>query len=230
VMAKLSTTWRVAAARLIRETAMRSVVVYDRMPCMFNANQLHFFVQQIDATRDVPGRILEVGCAYGATTVFLKRHMDSEGIAKPYTCVDTFKGFTATDVAYERAVRGKRHEYDDFRANSKRRFERTLRMNHISGVVVEQCDILDLDLSALAPLAFCLLDVDLYRSTAGALRPLWAALSPGGVLVVDDCDPDPFDDRFDGAGEALREFTEASEQPFEVVWGKLGVLRKPLTM
>jgi O-methyltransferase len=195
---------------------------------MFNPNQLHFFVQQLDATRDVPGGILEIGCAYGATTAFLKRHMAAEAIEKRYTCVDTFKGFTAADVVYERAERGKTYPYDDFRANSKRRFKRTLRMNHISGVEVEQCDIREFDLGVLAPLAFCLLDVDLYRPTAGALPRIWEGLSPGGVIVVDDCDPEPADDAFDGAGAAFREFASKIEQPTQVVYGKLGVLRKPL--
>jgi O-methyltransferase len=220
--------WR-KVRRLVREVGARSVVIYDRMPCMFNPNQLHFFAQQLDATRDVRGGILEVGCAYGATTVFLKRHMAAEGIEKRYTCVDTFNGFTSADVAYERAERGKTYPYDDFTANSKRRFERTLRMNHISGVDVERCDIRDFDVSGLTPLAFCMLDVDLYRPTAGALPRLWEALNPGGVLVVDDCDPDPFDDTFDGAGAAFREFAAQIEQPAEVVCGKLGILRKPLT-
>jgi SAM-dependent methyltransferase len=213
----------------MREIAVRTVVLYDRMPCMFNPNQLHYFVQQVDATRDVRGGILEVGCAYGATTVFLKRHMAAEGIEKRYTCVDTFNGFTPADVAYERAERGKRYPYDDFRANSKGRFERTLRLNNISGVEVERCDIHDFDVSAVAPLAFCLLDVDLYSPTAAALPSLWEALSPGGVLVVDDCDPDPYDDTFDGSGAAFREFASKIEQPADVVCGKLGVLRKPLT-
>jgi predicted O-methyltransferase YrrM len=220
---------RRAIGRLVREVAARSVVIYDRMPCMFNPNQLHFFVQQLDATRDVGGGILEVGCAYGATTVFLKRHMIAEGIEKRYICVDTFNGFTHADVAYERARRGKAYRYDDFTANSKRRFERTLRLNHISGVEVERCDIHDFDVSAFAPFAFCLLDVDLYRPTAGALPRLWEALSPGGVLVVDDCDPDPYDDTFDGSGAAFREFASEIEKPAHVVWGKLGVLRKPVT-
>src|SRR4051794_35797002 len=146
--------WQATARRFVQQVAARSVVIYDRMPCMFNPNQLHYLVRQLDATRHVAGGILEVGCAYGATTVFLKRHMEAEGIEKPYLCVDTFGGFTAADVAYEHAERGKTYPYDGFRVNSKRRFERTLRMNHVSGVTVEQCDILEFDLTAYSPFAF----------------------------------------------------------------------------
>jgi predicted O-methyltransferase YrrM len=205
--------------------AARSVVIYDRMPCMFTPNQLHYLVQQLDATRHLAGGILEVGCAYGATTVFLKRHMQAEGIEKPYLCVDTFGGFTAADVAYEQVERGKTYPYVDFRVNSKRRFERTLRMNHVSGVTVEQCDILEFDLSAVSPFAFCLLDVDLYRPTAGALPRVWDALSPGGIAVVDDCGAES--DQFDGAGVAFREFAASIGHSPDVVHSKLGVLHKP---
>src|SRR5712691_8092238 len=68
---------------------------------------LAYLCAVIEATREVTGPILEIGCASGATTVFLNMHMDSAGIEKPYVCIDTFAGFTSADIDYEVRVRGK---------------------------------------------------------------------------------------------------------------------------
>lgn len=207
----------------VRYVAARTVLVYDRMPFMFTPAQLQFLSRQVDETECVEGGLLEIGCAYGATTVYLRRHMEDRGITKPYTCVDTFSGFTPADIAAEQ-TRGKAHTYGDFAWNSKRRFERTLRRNSTDQVRVEQADISQFDVSAIAPLAFCLIDVDLYRPTAAALPAVWDALSPGGVVVVDDCGPD--DDYFDGARAALNDFAALRGLSPCVEMTKLGVLRK----
>ena len=51
-------------------------------------------------------------------------------------------------------------------------------------------------------------------------------LVPGGVIVVDDCSP--LESIYDGAGEAYREFCKEINQQEELVFFKLGVIRKPL--
>lgn len=211
-----------------RRIVMNTVLLYDRMPFMFTPAQLQFLASQVESVRDVPGDVLELGCAYGATTVYLNRHMVDLNIAKQYTCIDTFAGFTQRDIAYERDKRGRRYSYHDFRANSKRRFERTLRMNHIRNVVVHRADVVKYPLRNLGPIAFCLLDLDMYIATMSALSQVWEVLSPGGVLVVDDCLCRGGQDRFAGAGEAYYEFAAMVQQSPHLVMGKLGYLRKPL--
>jgi hypothetical protein len=44
-----------------------------------------------------------------------------------------------------------------------------------------------LSFETLRPIAFCLLDIDLYQPTRDVLPHLYDALAPGGMIVVDDC-------------------------------------------
>lgn len=81
--------------------------MYYRYAYNFTPEQLTFFVQCINETRDVHGDIFELGCATGHTTCFLNRHLQTAGIAKDYYCIDTFGGFTTADVAFEIEKRGK---------------------------------------------------------------------------------------------------------------------------
>jgi O-methyltransferase len=205
---------------------MATVLVYDRMPHMFTPRQLAFLASQLDSLSEIPGAIVEVGCAYGATTVWLRRHMEDINLHRAYICIDTFAGFTAGDISYEQEHRGHRNDdYRDFRANSQRRFKRTLRMNGIANVEVHKCDVADFDFRVVAPIAFCLMDVDLYKPTSSALPRAWEMLSPGGTIVVDDCDLD--EPRFDGAATAYTEFTNAIGLPRMIALKKLGLVRKP---
>ena len=72
-------------------------------------------------------------------------------------------------------------------------------------------------------ISFCLVDVDLYQPIKAILPKVYAELSPGGIIVVDDCMPHP---DFDGALFAYNEFVEAIGEESEIVCEKLGVIRK----
>src|SRR5262245_32818740 len=50
---------------------------------MMTPPQLCFLCKCIKDVRNVDGIILEVGCAYGATTVFLNKYLDAQGSEKP---------------------------------------------------------------------------------------------------------------------------------------------------
>ena len=57
-----------------------------------------------------------------------------------------------------------------------------------------------------------------------SLGEIYKALSTGGMLVVDDCDPN--DTHWDGADQAYKEFMKEIGQPIEILHGKLGIVRK----
>lgn len=228
--ARMGEKTRVAEYWLIK--AFHSVMWYTpfrrylhyRYQYSFTPEQLSFFVHCLNQTRDVPGDILEIGCAAGNTTCFLNRHLQISGIAKNYYCIDTFGGFVAEDIKHETTMRGKtRRQFTGFRNNSLRRFQYMLRRNGCRQVTCIQTDVKQYHVSSAV--SFCLLDVDLYLPTLHALKTVWSMLSPGGIVVVDDCVPDSM---FDGALQAYTEFAKDAGTTPAFRLGKLGILQKPL--
>ncbi|MGE5779905.1 MAG: hypothetical protein ACM30D_11445, partial [Hyphomicrobiales bacterium] len=57
-----------------------------------------------------------------------------------------------------------------------------------------------------------------------ALHGLFEVLSPGGMIVVDDCDSSQI--QWDGSDQAYKEFMKKINQPPEIIHEKLGVIRK----
>lgn len=187
--------------------------------------QLGFLCECLSRARDVPGPVFEVGCYAGVTTMFLRKHMDAEGIVKPYYAFDTFEGFTADDVAYEVRERGKGVEVlTGFTDNKQEWFDRTMTLNGVGDVRSIKADVSRFDFSTLDAPAFCLVDVDLYQPVKAALTALYDRLPRGAVVVVDDCGGDA---RFDGALQAYREFVAARSLPSRIERGKLGFIEKP---
>jgi O-methyltransferase len=209
--------------QLLLRTPARELFTY-RYRFMFSPAQLGFLCARITAAAEVPGSILEVGCAFGATTVFLNRHIDSLGIGVDYYAIDTFAGFTAKDISYERAL-GRRYRYDaDFRGNSKPWFDRTMRRNGISRVRSFRADATTFDYAAIAPFRFVLVDVDLYRPVRAVLEAVYDLVSPGGTIVTDDCLQAG---RWSGAYEAFTEFTTARDLEATITGDGLGLVTKP---
>jgi O-methyltransferase len=193
---------------------------------MFTPSQLAFLVRCLDETENVPGAIVEIGCATGRTTVFLNKHLDDSPSERKYVCVDTFSGFPEDDVAFEMERRGKSGaRFGGFRVNDKVWFDKNLADNGIRRVVSYSGDVKSLDLASVAPaISMCLLDVDLYQPVKVALTKVLPLASPGAIVVVDDM---LRDNHFDGAGQAYREFVAERGLAEEIVLRKLGVIRVP---
>jgi O-methyltransferase len=193
-------------------------------PFMFTPQQLVFLADCVERAVTVPGCIVEAGCAYGATTVFLNMFMRDIGCNKPYVAIDTFSGFKPEHVAYEVSERGKPKRLGGaFSRNDKSWLEYSLKAASIGSVRIIQGDVTTFDFASLGPIAFCLLDVDLYIPIRDSLPKILAGLSPGGTIVVDDCRSA---NNWDGALQAYQEFCAARGSPEEIVCGKLGLVRK----
>jgi hypothetical protein len=211
----------IAARTTLWYTPLRRFLHY-RFDYNFFPGELGFLVRCLDETRNVPGDVIEIGCASGHTTCFLNRHMQASGIHKDYYCIDTFNGFTREDVAFEVSGRGKRlDDFRPFKSNSVKRFEYTLKKNGCRRTFCVPRDVQKYHFDR--PVSFCVLDVDLYRPTSYALNHIWPVLSPGAIVVVDDCKPN---NKFDGALQAYAEFTDQMGLSKELLPEKLGVLRK----
>jgi O-methyltransferase len=211
------------AKQLLLRTPARELFTY-RYRYMFSPSQLGFLCEQITRTSGVPGSILEVGCAFGATTVFLNRHIDTLGINVDYHAIDTFDGFTETDISGEYA-RGRQYRYEtDFRENSKPWFDRTMRRNGVRRVTSFRGDAATFDYTTIAPFRFALVDVDLYRPVLAVLGAVYDLMSPGGTIVTDDCQEGG---RWGGSYEAFKEFTRSRGLDASITDDQLGLITKP---
>jgi O-methyltransferase len=208
--------------QILLRTPARELFTY-RYRYMFAPSQLAFLCEQITNTADVSGSILEVGCAFGATTVFLNRHIDCLGIDVAYYTVDTFAGFTPEDVSSEHAL-GRRYRYTDFRENSQPWFDRTMRRNGVTRVTSFRADAATFDYARIAPFRFVLVDVDLYRPVLSTLESIYQLVSPGGAIVTDDCRQGG---RWGGAYEAFTEFTKVRGLDAIITDHHLGLITKP---
>ena len=203
--------------------------LHHRYEYFFNPCELWFLCECASQGLRAEGCFLEVGCARGATTVYLNRHLDYElgrdpalG-EKPYHCIDTFSGFRDDQVGFEIEQRSKQaSDYSDYALNSKKWFDEMLAMSRITRVTTHEADAAEFDYAGLGKLAFVLLDVDLYLPTKSALEKIYPLLGEGGVLVVDDCKPD---NKYDGAEQAFREFVAENEVESSVEFGKFGVIK-----
>ena len=96
--------------------------------------------------------------------------------------------------------------------------------NNIFRVRSIETDLNKYDLTTLGPLSFVLLDVDLYRPMKKSLPELYEALTPDGIIVVDDCSS--ADIRWDGSDQAYKEFMMEIDRSPQIIHGKLGIIRK----
>lgn len=203
-------------------TPLRRFSFY-RYDYMFSPRQLGFLLSCIEKTEGVPGAVVEIGCAAGRTTVWLNKALDELSSQRDYVCVDTFSGFTDEDIATEVSQRGKPAQaFSGFRVNKKAWFDQTMLDNEVSRVRSYTGDINHFDLARVAsPISFCLVDVDLYRPVKSALAKVLPLMSPGGIIVIDDCKPN---NQFDGALQAYEEFVREKGLPTVLTHGKLGVI------
>src|SRR5687767_11915375 len=73
--------------KVVKELQFRSPLnryFFPRYEYNFTPAQLAFLVRALTEVRDVPGKIAEIGCADGRTTLFLNVHMDAEQINREY--------------------------------------------------------------------------------------------------------------------------------------------------
>jgi O-methyltransferase len=225
-MSRLTRAIRIIIKDISLKTG-RNRQLFSLYPYMFSPAQLIFITDCIKSINSVPGSFVEIGCAYGATTVFLNKFMsDNKDLAeRHYYAIDTFRSFVAEQADYEIQNRGKTPAIKKrFKENKKAWFDKSMAVHGVKRVKSIECDATQFDLSSLAPIAFCLIDVDLYIPVKDLLPKVLSVMSSGGIIIVDDCQPDQM---WDGAFQAYQEFARERNLPEEIVLEKLGIVRLP---
>ena len=226
-------TWFIAGlynlAFVIFPFAVYSRQPFVRYPYMYRPSHLislaGLMLRAMTATKC--GAVVEVGCNQGWTSCFLLETLREEKIIRHYICLDTFTGFTNQDVEVEEIDRGKPPGIyaDYFKVNAKKWLEASLRRFGYHNARAVQADCTTFEFARhIGQIAFCLVDVDLYRPVKVALKRIYPLLVPGGSIVVDDCDQD--NALWDGSYQAYSEFCRDNGLTPEIVGGKLGVIRK----
>jgi predicted O-methyltransferase YrrM len=220
---KIITRAKVKRRELFARTPLGRRFLLPSYHYAFSPPQLAALSQIVDDTESVRGSFIEIGVGWGATTIWLNRHLAARSRAPSYIAMDTFSGFTERDVEYEHGV-GRTYPFDDFDFNSETLFRLTMEHCGLENVRVVNADAASYPYTELPHLAFALVDVDLYRPSLAAIAGVWPRVAEGGIVVVDDCSPLP--GKWQGAGDAYREFCRDEQLPEEYVEGKLGLLRK----
>ena len=218
---------RTLAVRLVKAIFFNTPLHKYFLPVMkfdMTIAQLNLIIESVRQLKD-EGVVLEIGVGGGATSIMLNKALKDFEPSRKYVAIDTFSGFTDEDISYENSFRGKVDNFQAYQSNSKDWFKKTLSAHGINDALVIESDCKKVNYDQIGPIAFCLFDVDLYLPTKEVLPILYGQLIPGGIIIVDDCDP--LHPIYDGAGQAYLEFCNQVSLKPEILHQKLGLIRKP---
>ena len=165
---------------------------------------------------------MEVGCFFGGTAAIASRMMKNLGISKRYVAIDTFTGFVPDHFDRDAAQGVSEKRRDDFRADEQT-VRRLLLFWGAPDVEVLKADVATLDDNELPDsISLALVDVDLEIPTYEGLRRVTPRLSPGGLVLVDDCNEGA---EWTGAKRGYQRFVQDQGLPERYHLG-MGVARR----
>ncbi len=138
----------------------------------------------------IPGDLVETGVWRGGASIFMRAILAAYGDAtRKVWCADSFRGLPSPNVVdYPADKSAPWHTRQELAVSLE-----TVRKNFARyGMLDEQVEFLEgwfKDTLPNAPVNRCAvirLDGDMYESTMDALNSLYAKLSPGGFLIIDD--------------------------------------------
>lgn len=174
------------------KTAIKEAIAPLRYPQpspMLNVERLYLYLDALHKTREVSGDAVEVGCFQGATAAFAHRFLAGIGVTRKYLCIDTFGGFPKEQFAADAALGTEAFLEPAFAANSQKLVRKLLDMWGCEEIQLLKSDIVQLPPDNLPEkIAIALIDVDIAEPTKAALQKIMPRMSPGGIILIDDCD------------------------------------------
>lgn len=139
---------------------------------------------------NIPGDFIETGVWRGGACIFMRAILKAYGEKRTVWVADSFEGLPSPNVAAYRADAGDlHHTFSPWLACSQTEVEANFRRYALLDEQVQFLKGWFKDTLPTAPierLAVLRLDGDMYESTIQALDALYAKLSPGGFVIVDD--------------------------------------------
>lgn len=184
--------------------------------------RLYLWSHMLVETAKVPGAVVEIGCAAGGTAAHCDRLLRSLSVDKRYVAVDTFDGFVADQFDHDTDKGTPESARYGFTGISPELVRQILRRLGAPGVELIRGDIVRLAADELPEqISAVLVDVDLSQPVYAALEKAWPRVSPGGVVLVDDCDKQSIF----RARDAYQRFCAEAGLPERYEFG-MGVLRR----
>jgi len=137
--------------------------------------------------KDLPGNIIECGCARCGTTSILGNYLKENQIDKKIFALDSFSGFDEKELSEERQSGLTNSTSKDFTYSSYdyvmkkiKKLELSEKIMPIEGYFEDTLPNLDSN--------FCMgfIDCDLSKSISFVTENIWSRLTPGGQLFFDD--------------------------------------------
>jgi SAM-dependent methyltransferase len=167
-------------------------ILYRYPPIGLQPAQLEMYLHEILMRRDVPGDVAEIGCSAGGTACLAAQVVSRFSNGKRYVCFDTFTGFVESQAKTDLALGTPASALRGYGRVSKDLVRKILDLHGRHEVELVQGDIAQVNESILSEkYSVVLLDVDLSEPTYEALKKFYPLLSPGGIILVDDCVDEP---------------------------------------
>jgi GT2 family glycosyltransferase len=173
---------------LIRSAGRDWPSTAESMIGMYRMDNVHACVLDV-LQRGVPGDLIEAGVWRGGVTIFMRAVLEAFGVPDRRVWVaDSFAGYTPPDPAFPADDGDPHRQYrelivplDTVKHNFARYGLLDERVVFAPGWFRDTLPALPID-----RLAVLRIDADMYESTSLALRTLYAKVSPGGYVIVDD--------------------------------------------
>jgi O-methyltransferase len=137
--------------------------------------------------RGVDGDVVELGCNIGTTSIYLRKMLDAFGSRKQLHVYDSWQGLPdkhRNDVAADRSRSFEKGWCRTSRASLVESFE----ARGLALPVIHSGWFADIpDDEYPDPICFAFFDGDFYTSIRDSFAKTFHKMTPGGVVIVDDC-------------------------------------------
>jgi O-methyltransferase len=138
---------------------------------------------------NVPGDLIETGSWRGGATIYMRAILKAHGVTNRKVWVaDSFQGLPKPDERFPADAGDQHYTRDELAISEEQVRDNFRRYDLLDDQVVFLPGWFEDTLApaAIDPIAVLRLDGDMYSSTMVALDALYARVSPGGFVIVDD--------------------------------------------